>query len=309
MVPNVAYSNDQQSLEHAVRRRTRQGPTVPFLKIRDELELFYTDEGEGSVPLLFVHGWTCDSHDWNWQLQHFAASRRVIAVDLRGHGLSTVLPGGYDPRQFAEDLALLLRALDVPKVVAVGHSLGGMVVSALAVEHPTLVDGVVAIEPSYGFSPAEAAPLVAAAEAMSVDNAVGMTLAMLDFADGPRLPGFFKAMHRRRVLAMQPHVVAEAFRTNWLGAAQFGTQAETEAYFAGRTCPALTVYAGGHEEATAWATSQARAGLDEVTYLPLGHWPHQEVPDLINSMISNWLQRLPSAHAVLTAVAAGESQD
>ena len=45
-----------------------------------------------------------DSHDWSWQLPHFAADHRVIAVDLRGHGASSAPAGGYTTAQFAGDL-------------------------------------------------------------------------------------------------------------------------------------------------------------------------------------------------------------
>jgi pimeloyl-ACP methyl ester carboxylesterase len=266
---------------------------MPFLKVRDDLELFYTDEGEGGTPLLFVHGWTCDSHDWAWQLEYFAQRARVIAVDLRGHGASSVMPaGGYEARVFAEDIALLLAALDVPKVVGIGHSLGGLVVSALAVDHPDLVEGVVAIEPSYGYAPTDAARMIAAAEAMTLETAVETAAAIAGFADGPHTPDFFRSWHRRRMLSLPAHVVAESFTRNWTGPEQFGVRAQTEAYLDRRTCPSLTVYSAGHEDCAAWATTRARAGLDEAVYLPLGHWPQHETPGLFNALIENWTMRL-----------------
>ena len=39
----------------------------------------FTDEGTDEDPMVFVHGFSCDSHDWSWQLPHFGASHRVIA--------------------------------------------------------------------------------------------------------------------------------------------------------------------------------------------------------------------------------------
>jgi pimeloyl-ACP methyl ester carboxylesterase len=114
---------------------------VPFAEL-DDVRLFYTDEGAGDPPILFVHGFSCDSHDWTWQLPHFVARHRVLAVDIRGHGRSSVPSDGYDPVQFAADLAALLEQIDVPSVVAIGHSLVGVIVSALAVEHPERVRAV-----------------------------------------------------------------------------------------------------------------------------------------------------------------------
>ena len=84
---------------------------MAFADIRD-VRLFFTDEGDGGPPLLFVHGYTCDSHDWSWQLPHFAADRRVIAVDLRGHGRSTAPEHGtMDPVPVVQQI---LEAFDAP---------------------------------------------------------------------------------------------------------------------------------------------------------------------------------------------------
>lgn len=86
---------------------------------------------------MFVHGFSCDSHDWTWQIPYFVESHRVIAVDIRGHGRSSVPDGGYDDGVFANDLTNLLEHLGTGPVVAIGHSLGGVIVSTLSVERPT----------------------------------------------------------------------------------------------------------------------------------------------------------------------------
>ncbi|MEX5713167.1 alpha/beta hydrolase [Parafrankia sp. FMc6] len=121
---------------------------MPFVELGD-VRLFYTDEGSGDRPLLLVHGYTADSHGWSWQLPHLVADHRVIAVDLRGHGWSSAPAGGYTTAQFAADLAGLLDHLEIERVVGVGHSMGGSVVSALAVEYPDRVAAVVAVDPAY----------------------------------------------------------------------------------------------------------------------------------------------------------------
>src|SRR5438067_938177 len=101
-----------------------------------DVRLFFTDDGSQDPPLLFVHGYSCDSHDWSWQLPHFAVRHRVIAVDLRGHGRSSAPEEGYEALTLVNDLAQLVEQLGCGPVVAIGHSLGGAIVSALAIEHP-----------------------------------------------------------------------------------------------------------------------------------------------------------------------------
>lgn len=48
----------------------------------------YEVHGAGEPTLVFIHGWSCDGRYWRAQLGHFAASHRVIALDLAGHGHS-----------------------------------------------------------------------------------------------------------------------------------------------------------------------------------------------------------------------------
>ena len=71
-----------------------------------------------------------------------SSSRRRASgprVDLRGHGHSAITASGYSQYDFARDCANLIRHVKGGPVVAVGHSLGAFIVSALAVEYPELV--------------------------------------------------------------------------------------------------------------------------------------------------------------------------
>jgi pimeloyl-ACP methyl ester carboxylesterase len=60
--------------------------------------LFFTVEDGTASDVLLVHGGGCDSHDWSWEVPRLAErGRRVIAVDLRGHGRSGVPRGAHVP--------------------------------------------------------------------------------------------------------------------------------------------------------------------------------------------------------------------
>jgi pimeloyl-ACP methyl ester carboxylesterase len=99
--------------------------------------------------VLFVRGSTCDSNNWIFQFAPFTEHHRVIAPDLRGHGHSSTPNSGYGPRVFTSDLTELFRRLDVAPVVAVGHSLRGLIVAALAIEHPDVVRATITVDPGY----------------------------------------------------------------------------------------------------------------------------------------------------------------
>jgi 3-oxoadipate enol-lactonase len=113
----------------------------------DGAALTYDDEGPrdgDGVPLVFVHGWTADRHRWDHQVAHFAATRRVVRLDLRGHGES----GGAGVRtveELARDLLALLDHLEIERFVPVGHSMGGMISQTVALSHPERVERMVLV--------------------------------------------------------------------------------------------------------------------------------------------------------------------
>ncbi|MFT4285895.1 MAG: alpha/beta hydrolase, partial [Protaetiibacter sp.] len=72
--------------------------------------------------------------------------RRLVAPDLRGRGRSAALPPPYGLRRHAEDLEAVLDALELERVVAVGHSLGAFVAVALADRLPARVERLVLVD-------------------------------------------------------------------------------------------------------------------------------------------------------------------
>ncbi|MER6268077.1 alpha/beta hydrolase [Streptomyces sp900105755] len=91
--------------------------------------LAYDDNDPHTVrtPLLLVHGHPFDRTMWHPQQTAFAATRRVVAPDLRGYGTSPVTPGRTPLSRFAADLAELLDTLGVRTCVVAGLSMGGQI--------------------------------------------------------------------------------------------------------------------------------------------------------------------------------------
>jgi non-heme chloroperoxidase len=104
---------------------------------KDGARIFYKDWGEGQ-PVVFSHGWPLNADAWDDQLYLFATNGyRAIAHDRRGHGRSTQTSSGNDMDTYADDLAALVKALDLKDVIHVGHSTGGGEVARYIGRHGT----------------------------------------------------------------------------------------------------------------------------------------------------------------------------
>jgi pimeloyl-ACP methyl ester carboxylesterase len=264
---------------------------VPFAEVDDGVELFYTEHGTGP-PVLAIHGWSCDSNDWMWQIPALEAGHRVIAPDLRGHGRSSVPAGGFTPPRFAADLARLLERLDAGPVVAMGHSLGTVVASTLAVEHPELVSVLILVDPVYGL-PQELMPMLeASVTAFKEADPVAVAQAAFSLFYTPETPPHLPVWHQRRVAGTPPHVIAQTLINLYTGPDAWSVGDATSAYLARRGVPVLAFYAE-ESRATVERAALPDDGLSRVEVWPgAGHFLHQERPQEFNAVVTEWLDRL-----------------
>jgi pimeloyl-ACP methyl ester carboxylesterase len=256
-----------------------------------DVRLFFTDEGEGDPPILMVHGFSCDGHDWMWQIPHFAERHRVIVVDLRGHGRSSVPDDGYEPKQFAADLAGLLEQLDVGPVVAMGHSLGGAIVSALAVEHPELVSAVVSVDPGYLLAD-DLRPIVEGmATALGSADPVAASQQFLSASYSPATPPALKAFHMRRIAGVPGPVLVATLGGLFVGPDSLGFRDTSVPYLQRRSCPVLAFYTDADRAAfEAGICDDPRSR--SIAWPGSGHWLHQERPAEFNTVVDAWLEAL-----------------
>ena len=111
------------------------------------MSLAYDVGPDNGSPVVFLHGLGARRQDWMAILPAFAVGHHVFAPDLRGHGDSGRVPGGYRFSQYADDIVPFLRDVVSEPAALVGHSLGGVIATVIAADHPELVSTVVAVDP------------------------------------------------------------------------------------------------------------------------------------------------------------------
>ena len=122
----------------------------------DDIRLHVIEAGDPARnTVIFIPGWTMPAWIFQQQIDFFARSYHVLALDPRGQGDSEIAPSGYDYQRRGEDIADLIAANGNRPVVLVGWSLGVLDSLAYTAEHgDRLIAGLVLIDNSIGEDPA-----------------------------------------------------------------------------------------------------------------------------------------------------------
>ena len=102
-------------------------PVSRKIAISGGVSLHTLEEGEGH-PLIMIPGWSQSAAEFGRNISALAKNRRVIALDMRGHGESDKPAGGYRIQRLAKDLDEVIAALGLTSVDVLGHSMGSSVI-------------------------------------------------------------------------------------------------------------------------------------------------------------------------------------
>ncbi|HLG38068.1 MAG TPA: alpha/beta hydrolase [Chitinophagaceae bacterium] len=97
--------------------------TIPV----NNFHLSYDDVGEGSIPIIFLHGYPFDKSMWQGQLDFLKSHYRLIACDIRGFGKSRDEESALSIDLFADDLIAFMDQLSIDKAIICGLSMGGYI--------------------------------------------------------------------------------------------------------------------------------------------------------------------------------------
>jgi 3-oxoadipate enol-lactonase len=170
------------------------------------VELHYELHGDGP-PLLLLSGLGQSSLAWAGVLPELTGEFTCLTVDNRGTGRSEVPPGPYTIDQMGDDVAELLRHLDLGPVLAVGWSLGGSVLQSLLVHHGDLLERAVLLSAFPSYTPLQHAWLDAGLTVRRQGlDPVAVSLNGMAWSYTPRLlADHGRALAQAELAAQNPH--------------------------------------------------------------------------------------------------------
>src|SRR5262245_3597274 len=122
----------------------QQTPATGYAPVNG-LKMYYEVHGSGD-PVVLLHGaFMTITNNWTGWIGELSKTRKVIAVELQGHGRTADIDRDMSAANFADDVAALLDYLKIPRADVIGYSMGGGVAMQCAIRHPEKVRKVVSI--------------------------------------------------------------------------------------------------------------------------------------------------------------------
>jgi pimeloyl-ACP methyl ester carboxylesterase len=122
----------------------QQKPTTGYAPVNG-LKMYYEVHGSGD-PVVLLHGsFMTISNNWTGWIGELSKTRKVIAVEMQGHGRTADIKRDFSYENLADDVAALLDYLKIPSADLIGYSMGGGVAMQCAIRHPEKVRKVVSL--------------------------------------------------------------------------------------------------------------------------------------------------------------------
>src|SRR5215475_637474 len=122
----------------------QEKPTTGYAPVNG-LKMYYEVHGSGD-PVVLLHGaFMTITNNWTGWIAELSKTRKVIAIEMQGHGRTADINRDFTYENLADDVAGLLDYLKIPSADIIGYSLGGGVAIQCAIRHPEKVRKVVSI--------------------------------------------------------------------------------------------------------------------------------------------------------------------
>ncbi|HEU4383712.1 MAG TPA: alpha/beta hydrolase [Anaeromyxobacteraceae bacterium] len=266
-------------------RTPPQGAAERFLSVEGGAgRLRVSDGGAGEPAVVFLHGLGSDLEAWRAQLDHLRPGRRAVAYDQRGHGGShPARDGVYTVEALAGDLEVVIRTLGLGRVVLVGHSFSGTVVTSWAATHPESAAGLVYADAVGDF---HAVPRQGLEEQMGRDEAIGPDPARRQQVFAEMLGAAARRDTRERVLAAVARLDPPAFAALRRSMFEFRVGDRLAAYRG----PVLAIEAEGADFPI--MASKVVPGASRVAIPGVSHWLMMDDPAAFDRALDAFLAKL-----------------
>jgi pimeloyl-ACP methyl ester carboxylesterase len=248
-------------------------------------EIGFEETGRGA-PLVLLHPFPFSRQVWAGIVPALSQERRVIAVDARGFGESTLpAPAAYAIADLADDLAALLDALDVKRAAVLGMSMGGYTALAFARRHPTRLAALILADTRAAADSPEAR--AKREEALATLEARGAD-AYLDGSLGKMLaPGAGAPLQAQVRTAAVPRADALAAALQALR-----DRPDRTAELPAIACPTLVLCGAEDQISPAAEMRGIAAAIPGARYVELagaGHLSHLEAPEAFTGAVDAFL--------------------
>lgn len=126
----------------------QEKPTTGYAPV-DGLKMYYEIHGHGE-PVVLLHGaFMTITNNWDGWIGALAKTRRVIAIEMQGHGRTADIARDITDENLADDVAALLDHLNIPRADLLGYSMGGGVALQCAIRHPGKVRKAVIVSSTF----------------------------------------------------------------------------------------------------------------------------------------------------------------
>jgi pimeloyl-ACP methyl ester carboxylesterase len=247
------------------------------------LRIVYEDVGHGSPAVVLIHGAFADRSHYAAQIEHLAQRRRVLALDLRGHGESDVPQDGFRLGDYAADVVAVCEAAGLEHYVLCGHSMPVALVAASL--NPDRVAGVALLDGAMLYPESLRSQVLDTL--IPALEGYGWVAAMQSYLVGRGIGPYDSPELRARVMAeiakAPAHIAAPLMRDLMT--------MDVSPLLTGRF-PLLYVHARVPADLTRLRELRPDVLLGAV--VGSGHWMTLEVPDQVNAMLDRFLQIVDS---------------
>src|SRR5499427_9462677 len=126
----------------------QEKPTTGYAPVNG-LKMYYEVHGDGD-PVVLLHGaFMTITNNWDGWIGELSKTRKVIAVEMQGHGRTADIDRDITSENLADDVAALLEKLKIPRADVIGYSMGGGVAMQCAIRHPDKVRKTVILSSTF----------------------------------------------------------------------------------------------------------------------------------------------------------------